>query len=227
MAAVTGSVLLSKARARADMANSTFVSDTDFYRFLTEGYQKLHEKLVACYGIEYMEATAVLSFATDPLDSEVTSTTDYLMPSDFFVLYDVDLGTQVPPRTLKPFMRNERNAMVNNWHQEPRYRLVGAGDGTPRLRILPATTERVLIRYAPEVTNVGSGSSLQIPNGWERYIVVYAAIQALLKEESDVDGLRGELQVMEAELTAIKADRDYQNPQSVVDTQFENYYYPW
>lgn len=227
MAAVTGSVLLSRARGRADMANSTFVSDTDFYRFITEGYQKLHEKLVGCYGSEYSEATAVLSFTTDPLDGVTTSTTDYALPAGFFVLYDVDLGTQVPPRTLKPYMRNERNGLVNSWHQEPRYRIVGKSDGTPVLRILPATTERVLIRYAPEVDPVGGSSVLQIPNGWERYIVVYAAIQALLKEESDVNGLRGELQVMEAELQAIKADRDYQNPQSVVDTEYENYYYPW
>jgi hypothetical protein len=74
------------------------------------------------------------------------------------------------------------------------------------------------ILYAPEATVlVGGSDSVSYPNGWEKYIVIDAAIQALLKEESSVTALVAERERIEREIRDAKEARDMASPKRTVD----------
>lgn len=209
MATVTLAVLRARARERADMTSSTFITDANFNLWINESGQRLHEKLVDAMGEEYSESTSPISV--------VAGTSDYALPSDFFKLYAIDGNINGSLRTMRPFTRAQRNALQNPmpaWYGHPRYRVVGSN-----VRILPKTqTFTATMYYAPTFTLLASdAATVNLPNGWERLIVLETAIQALMKEESDVTALRQEQMKMEAELARIKEDRDESFPKSAID----------
>jgi cell division protein FtsB len=57
------------------------------------------------------------------------------------------------------------------------------------------------------------------PNGWQRFIVIDAAIQALAKEESDVRTLVAERAAIIKEIEQTKEQRDLATPKRVVDLE--------
>jgi hypothetical protein len=211
MAAVTLTTLLARVRERADMPVAGFIADsaTGLYAWINEGVQRLHEKLVEAYGEEYISSSASLTCTG--------SASDVALPSDFFKLYGIDMPVGGTTRTLKPYMRAERNSLRYgsvSWETVPKYSLVGSN--IRFLPIPPACT--ATIYYAPTTTLLASGSdTVNFPNGWERYVVLYAAIQCLAKEESDTRELRMELEKLERDLDAIKENRDAAFPRQVVD----------
>lgn len=211
MAAVTLSTLRTRVRERADMSTAGFIADsaTSIDAFINEGVQRLHEKLVEAYGEEYISSSASLTCTG--------SASDVALPSDFMKLYGVDMPISGTRRALRPYMRAERNAYREGgvtWQTVPRYSLVGAY--IRFLPIPPACT--ATIYYAPSATLlVNTSDTVNFPNGWERYVVLYAAIQCLAKEESDTRDLRTEMQREEAALESIKESRDAAYPRSVVD----------
>lgn len=212
MSTVTLTTLRTLARERADMVGSTFVADsaTGIDRWLNEGVAALHEKLVAAYGDEYVESSSNISL--------VAGTSDYNLPSDFYKLYEVDLDLNGTIRTLKRYTRAERNSYKNanvygtTW--VPKYKLAGS-----KIRVLPATyTATMTIRYAPQPTPLVNGSdSVTFPNTWEQYAVVYAAIQALMKEESNIAPLRDLFEKWDRQLDDLAEQRDLAMPLQAVD----------
>lgn len=70
-------------------------------------------------------------------------------------------------------------------------------------------------------------TSLDVPNGWERYVVLYTAKRMLLKEESDVREIDATLRKWDAELEQIKADRDAAFPQQAVDMDMVDVWEVW
>ncbi len=213
--AVTLSTLRSRVRERADMLTAGFVLDTalSIDAWINEGVQKLHEMLIKAYGEEFLEKSA--SFTT------VAGTSDIALPEDFFVLYGVDLALGGYQRTLMPYNRTERNAHRNLGSVGgcPRYKLSGMqAGGVLRLLPAPSAVYTGTLWYAPSATLlVAVSDTVNFPNGWERFIVVYAAMQMLIKEESDVRELRTELNKMEAELAEVAQRRNADQPHSVVD----------
>ena len=212
MTAVSLTTLRTRVRERADMPVAGFIADsaTGIDAWINEGVQKLHDKLVEAYGEEYVESTS--SFST------AAGTTDYNLPTGMLKLYGVDLTMAGVVCTLRPFMRAERNGLREGgitWQTVPRYRVVGS-----KLRLLPVPQSVFsgTIYYAPSATVLSGGSdTVDFPNGWERYVVLYAAIQCLMKEESSVNDLRFELEKLDRELETMKENRDAAFPRQVVD----------
>jgi hypothetical protein len=212
MASVTLATLRSRVRERADMPVAGFIADsaTSIDAFINEGVQRLHEKLVEAYGEEYVSSSAALT--------TVAGTSDYAVASDFMKLYGIDLTVNGTRRTLKPYMRAERNGYREGgitWATIPRYSLVG---GNIRLLPVPQSVLTGTVYYAPAAALlVNTSDAVNFPNGWERYVVLYASIQCLAKEESDTREYRTELEKLERELESLKENRDAAFPRSVVD----------
>lgn len=234
MGAVSLTTLRARARERADMVNSSFVTDaaTSLDAWINEGAQRLHEKLVEAYGDDYVEKSS--SFTT------TSGTTDYDLPSDFFKLLGVDLLVNANKRTLLPYNRAERNYYnnrISRWYTFPRYKLSAS---TLRLLPAPGGSYAGTIWYAPLLqvlvhgtgstyanTLVNSDDTINFPSGWERYVVLYAAIQALMKEESDVRELKADLDKLDFQLTEIMENRNAAQPQQAVDMDSVNIDWPW
>lgn len=215
MATVTLTTLRTRVRERADMVGSSFVADaaTGLDAWINEANQKLHGMLVEALGEEYSSTT--FSFTT------VASQSDYTLPNGFYKLYGVDLTHHGLVRSLRRYERPERNVYRELYPEAlPRYSLVGNV-----LRLYPVQQAGLAgsILYAPEATVLVNGSdSVTYPNGWERYIVIDAAIQALLKEESSVSGLVNEREAIVREIRDAKENRDMASPKYVVDTSLND-----
>ncbi len=204
------------------MVGSTFVTDaaTSLWAWVNEANQKLHGMLVEALGEEYISSAATLT--------TVTGTSDYAVPSGFFKLYGVGLPYQGDMRSLERYVRAERN--VYRTRQAvgldlPRYSLVGSN-----IRLYPAPTSVMVgeILYAPEATVLTAGSdTVNYPNGWERFIVLDAAIQCLAKEESSVKALTDERAAVIREIELAKESRDLATPLRVVDTSNLDYWPEW
>jgi hypothetical protein len=178
--------------------------------WINEANQKLHGMLVDALGEEYVSSSA--SFTT------IANTSDYAVPASFYKLYGVDLDYHGVMRSLKQYTRAERNT-YRELHPEflPRYSLVGTN-----IRLYPIPTAGLTgaILYAPEATTlVNSGDTVNYPNGWQRFIVIDAAIQALAKEESDVRTLVAERAAIIKEIEQTKEQRDLATPKRVVDLE--------
>lgn len=217
MASVSLTTLVARVRERADMVGSAFVADsaTGLYAWINEANQKLHGMLVDALGEEYTSSAS--SFTT------LAGTSDYALPTGFYKLYGVDLDYHGIMRALIPYTRSERNAFRNQQYSGvvvPRYLIVGSN-----LRLLPTPSAGLAgsILYAPEATTLANGSdTVNYPNGWERFIVIDAAIQALAKEESNTRTLDAERDKIVAEIMQAKEARDMANPKQVVDTDLSD-----
>ena len=215
MAAVTLTTLRARARERADQPVAGFVADsaTGLDAWINEGVQKLHEMLVKAYGEQFLETSAVLT--------TVAGTTDYNLPTDMLVFYGAELVIGGITMVLRPYNNAERALHVNRLTyagQLPRYKLVGMATGVIRLLPAPAAVYTGKILYAPSATLlVNASDSVNYPNGWERYVVNYAAIQMMLKEESDARPLQAILKEQEQELAEIAQRRNADQPHSIVD----------
>ena len=201
-----------------------FVQDsaTSLDAWINEGAQILYEKMISAYGPGFVQSEAELT--------TVANTTDYPLPADFFKLYGIDLNVSGIVRSLKPFENSERNFYRNSilrwrgWRNVSRYQIVGAN-----LRLYPAPDATTgTIYYAPVVSTLTEDTdTMSFPNGWERYVVLYAAIQCMMKEESDTRESRIQLAQWDAELDELKQLHDMAFPHSTVDVDAVDYPRIW
>lgn len=214
MAAVALSVLRTRARERADMPVAGFVPDsaTGIDAWINEGIQKLHEMLVEAYASDYVEKQAAFT---------CTGADSVALPADFYKLLGVDLnssdGTVV---TLTPFPRGMRNVYKNSLNDGLGYRTRFKLSGASTLRLLPAPRAGTtgVVWYSPVApVLVASGDTVDFPNGWERYVVLYTAIQMKLKQESSITELQNDLLKMELDLRNLADRRDLSTPSHAVD----------
>lgn len=216
MTAVTLATLRTRARERADMPAAGFIADsaTGIDAWINEGVQLLHERLVAAYGSNYVAKSTTLTTTTD---GNIT------LPADFFALLGVSLvasGQNIP---LDPFAQRERESRAGAssflWagtpQTAPRYQLFG---NVLRLRPVPSAGQSVIFEYSPVATVlVNTSDSVDFPNGWERYVIVYTAIQMKLKQESSVTELVELLAGMDKQLREIADLRDAGAPAQAAD----------
>lgn len=221
MAAFTLTTLRTLVRERADMPVAGFVADsaTSLDKWINDAIKKLHWKLITAMGEDYS--------LTESSFSTVAGTSDYTA-AGILRLYGVEMSIGGERRTLHPYSRNERNGLRNSLYVAseiiPRYRLIQGGisnssnDTKIRLLPVPQAGGTVYYSYAGEITPLSSGSdTIYIPGGWEKYVVLDAAIQCLIKEESDTRALEKQLQQMDGELELMKEQRDASMAQQVVD----------
>lgn len=231
MAAVSLTTLRARARERADMTGSAFVADgaTSLDNWLNEGAHRLHALLAEKFGNDYIVKSA--AFPTAAGTSSYSLTT---YAPDLFKLLGVDLTVGTRPVDLKKFNFKERNAYRAATSAAygaglPRYHLEGA---VLRLYPAPNAVYSGTIWYIPmlQVLQGGSGSTyinlltsatdtVDFPNGWEAWIEIHAAIQARIKEESDIRELVQEREKLEAEIEKAAENRDAGTPMSAVDVE--------
>lgn len=215
MASVTLATLRTRSRERADMPTAGFVPDsaTGIDAWINEGVQRLHEMLVGAFASQYTQSSAAFTVSGETIN----------LPSDFYKLLGVDLDLSDGARvSLQPFQRGMRNVYRNATRMSlfaelvtPHFELAG---NTLRLLPTPVSGSTGTIWYYPVATTlVNTSDTVNFPNGWERYVVLYTAIQMRMKQESSVTDLRVELDKMEAELRDIADRRNLSSPAHAVD----------
>lgn len=163
------------------MENATFIADAEWKGIISSAYAELYS-LLAASGLRYFESTD--SVAT-------TGGAAYALPADFLSSIGVDyvVNAQGDRRQLEELMVQERNvyAGVTGASEATAYALVGAN---LELYPTPPSGQTYEHRYIPQPSDLSSeadGTSVDVvtPDG-EQFLIWYAAVMALSKEESDV-----------------------------------------
>ncbi len=217
MASVQRSDLRARAKSLADAVNDSFAADSEWNTWVNDGANELHG-LLARSCEDYVESTS--SFTTDGTSESIA------LPSDFFKASGVDMKFDGCWVSLRRFDWDERNALRNATVGVgvcPRYLVRGS-----KLWLLPVPAAGIAgtLNYLPSRTPFEEDDdTFDGVNGWEQYICVFAAIQALRKGEEDTGPLERELARLEVRIVREAKTRDRGNAPRVRDVE-RDYDYP-
>jgi hypothetical protein len=214
-------------RQRADMVNSTFVSDDELTSYINQSLYELYDLLIQKYGNDYFVANPY-TFVTDGVSDS------YTLPKNFYKLLGVDLSLSNSPDsfvTIKPFNFAERNRYAAPNFQSfygitnLRYRLRGSKIWfTP----IAEANQTMRIWYIPSMTVLADDSDVTDGvSGWTEYVIVDAAIKCMQKEESDVSVLALQKAALIQRIEAAAENRDAGFPKTISDVSFSQYEWPY
>ena len=224
MATVTLLQLRTRARERADMQSTGFITDSELNGYINSSYAELYDLLVSKYGEEYFVAPAHSITTTSNVDT-------YALPADFYKLLGVDLQLDSSQwKTLKRFEFSDRNTPRELELYSPeriRYRIFGSN-----LLFSPVPAGNLSLRawYIPLPTTLSlDADSFSGINGYEEYVVIDAAIKMLTKEESDTTALMIAKEALKRRIEQMAEARDVAMPMTVQDTTSINVlpFYPF
>lgn len=209
--------LRTKAKRRAEMENSSLVADAEWDDYINYGGARLHRLLVSKFGDDYYVSSNDIT--------TVSGTASYSLPSDFQKVRGVSwLDSNGQGYALRKYEFEERHLLqfsqVSPDVSYPNifYRVV---DGNIEFIPTPSGSETIRLYYIPEYTTLSGDSSevdAKIPNGYEEYIVLWAAIQARDKEQSDTMPLERMLAKIEADINEDAGNRDAGSPPRIINT---------
>ena len=214
MATITLANLRTRAKQRANMENSSFLSDSEWNSVINYSISNLRDIITSKAGEDYF-ATA---FSTSLTEGQETVN----LPSDFYKLLWVEVlvdGTNYAP--MRRFEIAEKPVTAFNllapW-SEIQYRL-----RADTLWLQPASStggKTIRVWYVPVATELSAdGDTLAGYNGWDEYVVVLTARKALVKEESDTSQLDQEILMFNQRIESMAPNRDQGRPMRIQDTQ--------
>ena len=214
-------------RQRADMVNSTFVSDSELTSYINQSAFELYDLLIQKYGNDY--------YVANPYSFTTNGTSDsYTLPGSFYKLLGIDLALSNSNDsfvTIKPFNFAERNRYAapnfQSFHgiTNLRYRLRGN-----KIWFTPIADANQTMRvwFIPRMNTLDSDVDVfDGISGWTEYVVVDAAIKCMQKEESDVSVLLAQKMALIARIEAASENRDAGFPKTVSDVSFSQYDFPY
>lgn len=187
---VTIAEIKKQARTRADMRNSSFVSDTELLVLINEAYTEMYDLLVSAFENYY---TQTYSFAVS------SASQSYAMPSDFYKIigvdFEVSLGQYI---TLHPYRELDRNGSFTSIGNIP--------------------TGNIKLRYVP-IPQVFTADTDTIDGvaGWEALLVTDVAIMMLDQEEANTDRLELRRKRIYTRITQMSQNRDIGMPATISD----------
>lgn len=171
---VTVASMIERARRRADLTNTRFVTDATLLVELNDYLRELHEILADAYDDYSLSEHDITTAA---------NTRGYALPEDLYTVKGVDQlsgGDWVP---LKRYEFDDRHNRQNvGGSGVYRYRLQAAQLYLDRN---PAAGVSIKIWYVPKYTDLTSGQSYDDYNGWSKLPVVRLA--AFIREMQDLD----------------------------------------
>lgn len=214
MATRTLLTLRTNAKERANLENSSFVSDAEWNRYINYSVSELRDILISKAGDDY--------FATSQTIALNNTTDTYSLPADFYkVLWSEILGFDGYYYKMKRFEISEQNNNANMVYlaiPEIRYRLRNDSIVFNPVSALGGRTVRLwYVPLAPELS--ADSDTLSGYNGWDEFIVLKSARKALVKEEQDTSELDTEILLLMQRIESMSENRDQAQPMRIQDNQ--------
>ena len=214
MATFTESDLRTRARRRADMENSTFVTDAEVQDYLNSSIAELHDFMVKSYE-DY--------FVSEQIYNAPIATGGVNLPDDFYKALGVDYNSGGITSTLKAYSFTERNVYNSPYAvidrlAEPMYKVEGS-----KIKLIPNNSQSgtITLFYVPLPTQFSTTVTEieTIIPGYEEYVVVATAIRMLMKEESDISVLERERQQLSSRIIRALSPRDVSGSFAIRDVR--------
>lgn len=213
---VTVTRMMTRARERADMVNSGFITDSELRGYISSSYTELYELLIQSGLIYFNPQTE--NIVADGSES-------YPLPDDYYGTMRVDYQWSSNYWTeLFEYLEPERTMFENvfsggatgyatHWSVQGGnlVLLPAPSGGTYRHRYIPAPAD-LEIGNADQVTIDGVG-------GWEEWVIVDAARKMLAKEESSTAHLERDLARLKERIEESALNRAWASPRRVIDVR--------
>jgi len=226
-----------RAKQKADRVNSNFLTQSEWNFNINNSLFELYDLLIDVYEDYFI--TPPYSFVTNgsqsafPLPNGVLSFTNQFtgqseIAPPFYKLWGVDLAANTSPTgwvTMSKFNPLDRNKYFYPNSQSTiygvfnaQYRLLG---GNIEFIPIPSGNQFIRIRYFPRLTTLLADSDITSSgiSGWLEYVIVDAAIKALMKEEADVTMLAMDKMDIRRRIEAGAKNRDAGRPDTIQDTR--------
>lgn len=208
--------LRTRARQRADMVNSTFVTDAELTNLINLGLSELYDIVVSAFE-DYFTISSTFT---------VASGNTYTLPTNFYKLRGLDFSVNGSYQGCREFNFNDRNnssqdlSWMNNNVSARSYRVMA---DTLLLQPTNSATGSYRLWYVPSPTFLVADADL-VPEslskfGWDEYIVLWAAERMLSKEESPITDVANERQQIAGRITAMAANRQVDQSSTISDVQ--------
>lgn len=222
--------LRQQAKEKADRVNSNFVTKAEWNNYINQSYFELYDLLTTAYE-DY--------FVSEFIFQITGNTNSYLLPNGLltdvnsvvgrpmYKMLGVDLSVQADQQgwqTLRKYDFIKRNSYLY-----PNVTASIAGVFFAQYRVMganiqfipnPQAGQYVRLTYVPRMTRLLKDTDMADGvSGWTEYIIVDAAIKALMKEESDVSGLLASKQMLVDRIQAAASNRDAGAPDTISDTR--------
>ena len=200
-----------RARERADMVNSSFITDSELNGYISASYAELYDILIQS-GLIYFTPTAQTI-------TGVAGTENYALPSDYYGTVSVSRKSGNDYFPVVEYMITEREQYENSGNNNSvAYSVQGAN-----LSLLPTpsggTYRHIYIPAPVDLTASVDGTTIDGVSGWEEYIVVDAARKMLQKEESSTTGVERDLMRLKERIEEMAQNRAWSTPRRVTDVQ--------
>ena len=218
---VTLAQLITRSRRRADQENSEFCTDAEVVDYINEAIAELHEMMVNEYEIYYLSSHSYTLPADNPKE----------LPTSFWKALGCDFASGGVTRRIRRYMFQERNAyespMLKQGYMANVFFIIEGNN----IRFIPESPPggTVTLWYIPEPQKfagdeTGDAARLfsvdrALANGFERFIVLDAAIKMLQKEESDTQILVAEREGVRHRLMLAAKDRTPGESRAIADVK--------
>lgn len=216
----TLATLRTRCKERADMENSTFISDAEWNRYISASYAELYDLLIKAQPDFYRAEQTITGDGTTS-DFAVATSPQYY--GTIRVDYQESTGNYW---ALKYASGNEANYFdyINSQGPAEVYHFVynTSTPSTPMIRLIPTPGNNETYRHVYTVAPADLTDDADIVDGvsgWEEYIVIDAAIKALTKEESPTGGLERQLERMRQRLKEMAENRQIGDAGHVYDSR--------
>jgi hypothetical protein len=164
--------LITAVRQRADIENDPHKTDAEIRHWINVAYAELYDMLVQS-GVPYFQSETTVT--------SIAGTSSYALPADFqsviAVYYNV---TTVTRERLHEILPTQLDAVTVTGDRGYYYRLSGSNlilHPTPT-----ASNQTYLVIYIPAPAKFTANETVDGFSGWEEYVVVKAAMSAMVKE---------------------------------------------
>lgn len=209
--------LQTRARERADMVNSQFISDAELNTYINMGMLELYDMLVQA-NEDYFTTSTNLTISA--------GSNTAALPATFYKLRGLDFSlngsyVNVPLFNFQDRNRaSSRNIWSNLLGDGRRYRVfadnimiqdIDNAAGSYRAWYIPS------LSYLVNTSDTLPASLSKF--GWDEYIVLFAAERMLSKEESDTAEVRAQRGELANRITAMSTDRQVDQSEQIADVQ--------
>jgi len=230
-----------KAKQRADLVNSQFITDPEWNSYINQSMFELYDILVETYDDYYLAPAS--RFVT------ISGQTNYPLPDGNLTFTAQDGTTFTPPPFYKLLgvdlaINNANNASVTvnkfnfidrNDYIYPNTASTIYGVFNLKYRVMgnnlqfiptPSSNQQVTIWFIPRLIQLLQDTDITTIgiSGWLEYVIIRAAILALTKEESDSTSLQGQLLDVRKRIEAAAQNRDAGQPDTISSIRNNGYF---
>lgn len=215
-----------RAQQEANLQNSKFITLPEWNFYINQSYYELYDLLITTYE-DYFVAPRLMFQTDGSQEYDLPNGNNYDGAPALYKLYGVDLGLSNNTNawvTIKKFDFIQRNRYVFPQITSTflgvfnlRYRVIGN-----KIMFIPTPSagQYIGLWYYPRLTTLLADNDVMDGfSGWTEYVILDAAIKALLKEESDASALMARKEAIRLRIEAAANNRDAGQPDTISDTR--------